>query len=247
MASIKFSALVNQLKGKLNGSVFQGSTSGAIVRNKPYFINGSRAGKLTKADAGRVSNQQRYVASISQEWGQLSDNDRQTWESQAYLWPFTNRFGESYIGSGYQVFQMVNLRLLNFGYNIVSVCPTPAGNQPSLPPVQLMPDWYTDEWIIDVALACEFYWDRGYPTQTISVSNPIKKGRKSVGLSYKKIKTSTAEADGEVVIEIGPELQERFGSIEPPFQFWIKIDQISPTTGELAVPCYVLGSVYPAP
>jgi hypothetical protein len=247
MASIKFSALVNQLKGKLNGSVFQGSTSGAIVRNKPYFINGSRTGKLTKADAGRVSNQQRYVASISQEWGKLSDNDRQTWDTMAYLWPFKNRFGETYIGSGYQVFQMVNLRLLHFGYPIVSVCPTPAGNQPTLPPVQILPDWFTDEWWEEMVLACEWHWERGYPTQNISVSLPIKKGRKSVGLSYSLIKTTTVNSDGIFDVNIGPELEKRFGRIEPPFQFWIKIDQISPTTGELAVPCYVLGSVYPAP
>lgn len=101
MAQIRWSGLMSEMKGKLNGSIFQGSADGQIMRNRKS--GGGRNTLLwrdSKAD----------FAYVVKTWRDLSAICRETWEVQRVNWPFVNKFGENYIGSAFQLYVAVNMR-----------------------------------------------------------------------------------------------------------------------------------------
>lgn len=111
MASIKFSALVSEIKGKFNGSVFASSPSGAYIRN-----NKSGGGRKSE----RWSTQKNIMSFISQKWRTLSLNDQEAWNLATVNFPRTNKFGAVRIPSGFELFQSFNTSLLANGQQPVS-------------------------------------------------------------------------------------------------------------------------------
>jgi hypothetical protein len=67
--------------------------------------------KLTKADAGRIFQ---ITGHNSKVWRELPAEAREAWNTNAVNFPFTNKFGDSYTGSGFQCFMSLN----NNGANI---------------------------------------------------------------------------------------------------------------------------------
>lgn len=122
MATVKFSGLITDLKGKIGGTSFQGSKVGTTLKSISYRRNGS---KLTKADAGRVVNQKSLIAHLASTWRTLSNANRDSWNTGAVNYPFTNKYGDAYTGSGYQVFMHLNAGLELFGVGANNACPTP--------------------------------------------------------------------------------------------------------------------------
>lgn len=122
MAVVKFSGLITDMKGKIGGTSFQGGTAGTIIKSINYKRNGS---KLTKADAGRVVNQKALIANLSSTWRTLSNAERDSWNTGAVNYPFKNKYGENYTGSGFQVFMHLNAGLELIGVGAHNTCPTP--------------------------------------------------------------------------------------------------------------------------
>lgn len=107
MAKVLYGAIVTELKGKINGQVFQGGNVGYVLRNKGYTPG--------------ISNNLRQFANsnltaVTTAWRTLSDADRSAWNAIAGSWPFTNKFGTTYYGSGFQVFVAYNTALLTMEY-----------------------------------------------------------------------------------------------------------------------------------
>lgn len=102
MASIKFSALVSDVKGTIGGNVFQSNKNGAFVRTKSIPVN-------------RNTQLQQYqrlnMAVYSKKWSQLTELDRAEWIAAAPQFPYTNRLGETKVYSGFQYFMKINLNL----------------------------------------------------------------------------------------------------------------------------------------
>lgn len=116
MATIKWSGLVSEVKGVLNGSVFQGSKVGQIIRN-----NSSSVGRKSSA---RQNIKTQYKAVI-QAWRALSSANRATWEDQVVNYPFTDKYGNPYTPSAYQLFMALNLNLVNAGQSLISTITDP--------------------------------------------------------------------------------------------------------------------------
>lgn len=74
MARIIFSSVVDQITGKLNGSVFQGSYGGFQLRTKVV----PRNPRSSKQQASRNN-----LATPAEAWRGLSDADRESWRSAA--------------------------------------------------------------------------------------------------------------------------------------------------------------------
>ncbi len=114
MARVQYGSIVTEIKGKVQGQVFQGGNVGYVLRNKGYtpgFTSNSRQTALNS------------MTSQTTRWRNLSDANRAAWAAITASWPFINKFGASYSGSGFQVFTSYNSNLLSIGL--------PAVNTPS--------------------------------------------------------------------------------------------------------------------
>lgn len=108
MARVQYGTIVTEVKGKVQGQVFQGGNVGFVLRNKGYT-----KGLSSPARSGANIN----LSSIASAWRSLSDSERQEWQDIVSLWIFYNRFGAAYEGTGYQVFNAYNILAIPYnGY-----------------------------------------------------------------------------------------------------------------------------------
>lgn len=136
MPQVKFSGLVTDMKGKAGGSVFSSNKQGAYMRNNKW--GGGR--KSNRWDRSKAK-----LAQLSNAWQQLSAEQQQAWNNAAADFPFTNKFKEEYIGSGYQVFMSLNGTLLGNNLPLLTV---PGAKRPfpedlNVSFSQSLPPWVT--------------------------------------------------------------------------------------------------------
>ena len=118
MASIKWSALVSEVKGKLNGTIFSNSVNGATMRNR-------------KSSSGKYSNlwqqSKQRLSVIASFWRVLDALQVATWESQRTNYPYIDKFGDQRTPSAYQLFCTLNSNLSNLGHSLImeAVLPFP--------------------------------------------------------------------------------------------------------------------------
>lgn len=125
MARAKYGAIITEIKGKIGGTVFQGSRTGGVVKNKPNNKTSSGTSKLTKADAGRLFLPQNTIAQLATTWRDLSAMDQLAWNTAAPSYPFTDKYGNPYTGSGYQLYMSMNTNNAVVGGNYLSTPPAP--------------------------------------------------------------------------------------------------------------------------
>jgi len=117
MAKIKYSALVSDMRGKLNGSVMSKNRSGSYVRNKVTPSNPQTSAQMLIRG---------IFSEITKGWSQLSEVERQSWENSVEAFQGTNIFGDVVKPSGKTLFQKLNQNLMISGQASVSICPAPA-------------------------------------------------------------------------------------------------------------------------
>jgi hypothetical protein len=110
MATLQFGTIVTDAKGKIGGQVFQGGFNCKVLRNSSYNT-GTRSPRR-QGSTGNLS----YVAGF---WKSLSNIERAEWEAITDVWTFTDRFGNVYEGTGYQVFCSYNKALVDMGLYMV--------------------------------------------------------------------------------------------------------------------------------
>lgn len=154
-ASVKFSALMTGIKGKVGGSVFQGSKTGFTLKNKPSgnfvkvikWVFGQSSTQATwdydystllNLSPGQIApdgsntnttgnfSAQSLVTLLSKNWQALESSDREAWNAAAPSFPFTNKWGEQYTGSGFQLFISINSKLLPLGQVMQTLPPSPS-------------------------------------------------------------------------------------------------------------------------
>jgi hypothetical protein len=124
MAIMKLTAFNGGLKGSIAGTIFQGGKYGQVARTKVRDAI-SEGAKLMKADAGLVIPWKRNFTTISTTWRTLAPHERTSWSTAAPSFPFTNKFGEVYTPSGFQLFMSLNMSLLNSGEMAITTAPLP--------------------------------------------------------------------------------------------------------------------------
>jgi hypothetical protein len=100
MAKIKFSALVSEMRGKLNGSVFSKNRAGAYVRNKVTPSN-----PQTAAQSGARA----LLAQFAQGWRALTQAQRDAWSGAVSSFQTTNVFGDVVNPSGNTLYSRLNI------------------------------------------------------------------------------------------------------------------------------------------
>ena len=110
MPSIKYSALVSDMKGKSNGSVFSSNKQGAYFRN-----NRTGGGRKTAVWGKQKAN----FSFLSTQWKGLNFEQQQAWTNAAPMYPSLNKFKIEYIPSGFQLYMRLNGVLLAKGFPLL--------------------------------------------------------------------------------------------------------------------------------
>lgn len=115
MALVRFSSVVSEVRGSINGSTFFRTRSGASIRNRITPVNPN-----TMAQA-----QIRYLFSyVASQFSTLSRSQKEEWNDYAKSLSFwKNRLGESYTPSARQAFQYCNTNLILSSTGIASTVP----------------------------------------------------------------------------------------------------------------------------
>jgi len=124
MAKILFTAVVADMRNKLNGTVFSKNRYGAFARTKVTPVN--------PATSYQTNARQNFGA-WSQGWRGLTDAQRQSWIDGAPNFPVTDIFGNQKILTGLNLYVQLNTNLQNAGQSAITTCPSPV----AIPGVQI--------------------------------------------------------------------------------------------------------------
>lgn len=116
MAKILFTAVVADMRNKLNGTVFSKNRYGAYTRTKVTPVNPQSADQ--QLVRGRFGAR-------SAAWRGLTDSQRQSWIDGAASFPVFDIFGNSKILSGQALYNKLNLNLAQAGQAAITTCPAP--------------------------------------------------------------------------------------------------------------------------
>lgn len=100
MAIVQYTAIVNQLRGKLNGSVFNKSKNAFTLGSKQQPRKGATISQ------NRIRNS---FGQIQRTWRTLTPSQQQSWSAVASSHPVRDRFGELVFISGYNWFIRANM------------------------------------------------------------------------------------------------------------------------------------------
>lgn len=114
MAKLKLSAIVSEMRGKLNGSVFSKNRGGAYVRTKVTPVNPQTLAQ---------GNVRAALTNLSQAWKSLTEAQRLAWNSAVSQFTSTDIFGDIKTPSGINLFNKLNLNLSAISEAPISVPP----------------------------------------------------------------------------------------------------------------------------
>jgi len=118
MAKVKFSALISDMRNKLNGSVFSKNRAGSYLRNKVTPTN-----PQTASQAGVRS----ILGGLASGWRSLSQGERDAFINAVGSWTSTDIFGDTVTPSGFQLYVRLNSNLVNAGQSAITAPPLPVG------------------------------------------------------------------------------------------------------------------------
>src|SRR4051794_38926446 len=118
MAKIKYSALVSDMRNKLNGSVMSQNRYGSFVRNKVTPVNP----QTSYQQAARQS-----LGNLSSSFRELTAGQIAAWNRSGVNFPFTDIFGDIKHLSGQTLFVKLNANLEKVNSPRILQPPLPVG------------------------------------------------------------------------------------------------------------------------
>jgi len=104
MANIKFSAILSDVRGKLNGSIFSRNHYGPVIKTTFTPSNPQSTPQMTERNK---------VSELAAHWRELSQSQRNAWYLLADELIKKNSVGEKKAPAGYNLFISHNLNLFN--------------------------------------------------------------------------------------------------------------------------------------
>lgn len=117
MAKIKFTAVVADMRGKLAGSVFSKNRGGAYVRTKVTPVNPNTTAQATVRE---------IFTNLAQAFRNLTPEQITAWNAAVDNFKGTDIFGDIKRPSGINLFQRLNLNLVNAGIAMIFNPPLPS-------------------------------------------------------------------------------------------------------------------------
>lgn len=110
MAKIQTSALINDIKGASNGSVFQGSRGGLIIKSK----NNGLAKKTVNVEKAQTN-----FSTINGAWRNLSEEEKNQWNITKSMYQKKNAWGIDRNSTGFELFSSTNIKRMALGLPIL--------------------------------------------------------------------------------------------------------------------------------
>lgn len=225
---MKLTAFNAGIKGKIAGTVFQTSPWGQIMKTTP--IDATKSGsKLTRADAGRTISTIANIVKNASAWRSLTIPQRLAWSSAATNFPFKNKWGETYTGSGYQVYMAINTNLLNISRTALTMPPSPV--------TILNSSAFTVEHdLIDATLVIPSLIILTGTNYVLSATAPMSAGILPTKSLYKIIYNQPAS--GLIAVNITTDYEDIFGYFPPSGTIHFRLDAVNQTTGQKGTPTF---------
>ena len=100
MALLKLGGLITKISGKIGGQIMGTSNSGNYIKSNSYSQN---------PNTPNQSRQKAKIGLISQLWRNLTQAQRNAWESGTTDYPYINRVGDTVFYTGFSLFNKLNL------------------------------------------------------------------------------------------------------------------------------------------
>lgn len=231
MASVRYTAIVNEIKGKIAGTIFQSGKTGSIMRATSAQNTG---GGGVPTNRIRPYYPKQFIGIVSGLWRNLTDEQRTSFITGAISYPALNRFGDAYTPSGFQVFMTLNLQMFNAGAPFLTTCPVPISVVP-LPEFSISPTSAND-------IPCnisEIIPD-GFK-MGLWATCPMAAGALPRLSAYKLLRYIVPE--DTAAFNIATEYNGTFGDLTNYSKVYFKIQMISTVTGQKGVPFYQLAEI----
>lgn len=226
MAKILFTAIVSDMRNKLNGSVFSKNRYGSYVRNKVTPVN---------PQTSYQQAQRQQLGALSSGWRDLSQAQRDAWIAAAPNFPTTDIFGNTKILSGNALYVALNKNLINAGESQITDAPA-AASIPTFAVNTVNADSVGGTLTIDVS---ETSLPSGYDLMVYATPNT------GAGISYVKNKlrfigTGTVTSGSA---DIYTAWNTRFGTLTAGDKITVKVALVNQTTGQAGTPSQATGTI----
>lgn len=219
MALVKWSGLVAEVRGKINGTVFARNRYSCYARNKVTPHN------------PRTQEQQKIramFAQLSKKWRELSQDERKAWNRVVADFIKTNIFGDKHKPSGFNLFIRINMNLQLINRPMINLPPIPAPVD-SIQVIKLKIDVPSN--LLDI-----FVESKSIITHIplILVTRPLSPGITFVKSELRMIDYSIEfTAPNQYILHIGDKYKTKYGSLSNFIgqQFFYKITPIDKKTG----------------
>ena len=118
MAKVKFTAVVADMRNKLNGSVFARNRGGAYVRTKVTPLNPQSVRQVAARN---------LLTSLAQGFRSLSQAQITAWNEAVTQWQTTDIFGDLVSPTGLALYVRLNSNISNGGGTLITTPPAPVG------------------------------------------------------------------------------------------------------------------------
>lgn len=217
MASIRFNQIADA-RGSINGTVYSRGIGGLYMKNRVKPLNPQSTAQTA------VRNQ---LAVLASSWRGLTDAQREAWGAQADNYPATNRLGETYKPSGYQLYMTLNGNLNAVGESIITAPLTPVDFT-----VNSFVDLQMDISLgaLSVATATYNVANAADEVTLVEATGSLSQGVSSPSSSlFKKIQVGAASLDS---VDFEVNYVAIYGEPTAGSKVFVKLSRVNTTTGQ---------------
>lgn len=217
MAKVKFSALISEMRNKLNGSVFARNRGGAYLRNK---VTPTNPQTLAQVQARSLLTQ------FSQSWRSLTQAQRDSFTSVVDQWARTDIFGDVVNPSGSSLYIRLNINISLAGGTAIDVAPQPVGAE-ALTALSVSAD---DSGIVSLT-----YAPATVPSDHamyIEATPQLSAGISNANSKFRFVQTIAAGIASPQ--DIGSAYQIKFGALIAGAKLFVRAKFINKLTGEVS-------------
>lgn len=220
MALIKLTAVIDNISGKLNGTVFSKNKGGHYMRSKS---------KPSNPKTGFQNVVRARFGAIAQLWGKLTEAQRDAWRAIASEFPYINRLGDKKILSGFALHQKLNTNLAIIGQSFVSNPPEPV-SPPAVVSISASANLAENAFNLSGELAQGVL---AIPyTAVVMATPPLRDGVANFNNKLREIKTTDRLNVGD---DIMVEYVARFGQLEAGQKIGLSVYTIANGSGVASV------------
>lgn len=215
MAKIKLSAIVSEMRGKLNGSVFSKNRGGAYIRTKVTPVNPQTLAQgLVRAT----------LTNLSQAWRSLTEAQRLAWNGAVSSFTGTDIFGDVKTPSGINLYNKLNLNLAAIGVAPINTPPlaVSVGYFDSL-------DLAADASADTIAASFTTIGESAGQTVIVEATPCLSPGKNFVKSEYRTIGTFAGDATSAQAL--GAMYVAKFGAMTAGQKLFVRLKFVDNTTG----------------